>query len=808
MNDLFASRNQKTGQQEQKTAPLPLQDFLQKCLQDMEHNEIPFKGPVEVDAKHHRFPVGGSKTKKDGWYIASECSTTGYYCCTYGNWSTGVKHTFRSWENQPNGLGAEEKRAIQAAVEEHQRVVRENLREQHDRVAIQAQEIWNGATLTPPDQSYSAYAIAKGITPFGARFAKNPHGYPALVVPFSSTEGVVRTLQFISMGEATSYKTFLTEGQKRGNFFLIGEILNGESICVVEGFATACSVHEATNGPVVVAGDCGNLEPVIVSLRRVYPENKIIIAGDDDPAGRKKADWAAVLGDNCLCVFPVFPEAKKISSSGKAFTDFNDLHQVCGIEEVRLQLGGASTPQGVVELKRTADALLEKVEPCGDFTTAELPKLLRDYIDSLSATTAAHPVMITASVLGSIAAHFKTNVYMPKNQPWQKDGDGYFQQLHVNLWMLCIASSGGFKTTAQNIGARLAQETSSEARREVKRIVQEIEQATQLKDKNKIFELERTKIQASQEDVLFPQKVTSEALLMLLGQGRSGAIFVSEFGAWLQNMEKTHNNDLKALFTELYDVPVCWQYTTKSAGDYILERPCFSICGCSTLPWVKSNLKSDDVSSGFFARFLIFLPPDNPSIPPALPGRNRSFDENAEGRVRLTLANMNPQYVYRLSESASDYFRHFHEKLYQMIRALGEKPKEVLEPYLKRWSPYLLKLAMLMRPFEDPFSDEISETAILAAWSILLPAVKSTVRLFEGSLGESPHQCDCRKVIEWIAKRARDGKPTTWKDIVSSRQLEGGSDQYQRVIQTLVEGGQVTQESKPEKKDWVYRLAV
>ena len=79
--------------------------------------------------------------------------------------------------------------------------------------------------------------------------------------------------------------------------------------------------------------------------------------------------------------------------------------------------------------------------------------------------------------------------------------------------------------------------------------------------------------------------------------------------------------------------------------------------------------------------------------------------------------------------------------------------REILEPHLKRWSPCLLKLAMIMQLFIDPKSKEIEVEALYSAFAILIPAIKSTAILIEGELGESEHQRKCRKLFEWICKR-------------------------------------------------------
>ena len=250
--------------------------------------------------------------------------------------------------------------------------------------------------------------------------------------------------------------------------------------------------------------------------------------------------------------------------------------------------------------------------------------------------------------------------------------------------------------------------------------------------------------------------MTTEAFLQHLSEGHQGVLLSSEFAAYLQNMDKSHNNDYKALSTDLYDVLQSYRYRTKTQGDLILNYPFYSICGVSTLSWLREALKKNDVASGFFARFLLFAPPHDDSIPPALPQPKKITNKYAEHQFNDVLDNMDDEYTYRLSKEAKELFNDLHTNIYKIQRQHSDKCREILEPYVKRWSPYLLKsIAMLMQLFIDPVSKEIGIPALLAALSFLMPAIKSTAHLFDGELGESEHERKCRIVLEWICKQVK-----------------------------------------------------
>ncbi len=56
-----------------------------------------------------------------------------------------------------------------------------------------------------------------------------------------------------------------------GCYFSIGDVNGAVAVCICEGFATGASIHEATDYPVVVAFNAGNLGPVARVLRRGSP---------------------------------------------------------------------------------------------------------------------------------------------------------------------------------------------------------------------------------------------------------------------------------------------------------------------------------------------------------------------------------------------------------------------------------------------------------------------------------------------------------------------------------------------------------
>ena len=152
--------------------------------------------------------------------------------------------------------------------------------------------------------------------------------------------------------DASGAKRFTAGCAKEGAGVRLG-VVSGRFpvILICEGYATACSIRMALDMKVAVfvAFDAGNLLPLARKVRDLYPDAVIVFCADDDyrtrirgqlfNVGLVKAKKAAkavgvFMKKKAHVVYPVF--TRRVTEK---WTDFNDLHCVEGLAEVKKQLG-------------------------------------------------------------------------------------------------------------------------------------------------------------------------------------------------------------------------------------------------------------------------------------------------------------------------------------------------------------------------------------------------------------------------------------------------------------------------------------
>lgn len=339
-----------------------------ECLLQIENDLGQSCPQLETGTSVKRF---GRKGKC--WAVGSSWlfNSSEYSRVWYGRWDDGSKYEWKSWTDG----GSEDN---SKTFKKREREAAEELRRKEDEAKLQKQkecrEEWY-KTFNEAAKSGEPhpYLVNKGIyNNFGAKILKNMLLIP--VYDFDSFHGV----QVITK----SSKKFATGLKISGSFCTIGNTESPDAIYFSEGFATAATIHITTNSMSICCFTAGNLIKVIRSFRDKFKTTPFIICADNDCHKSKTKnpgiDAAVSIVDsvpNCSFVYPIFQDDK-----GK-LTDFNDLHCIEGLDEVKKQISGKNKKKIVGEYwSKHIDDGFTFHDPIKDKSVRKV-YLIRDFFD-------------------------------------------------------------------------------------------------------------------------------------------------------------------------------------------------------------------------------------------------------------------------------------------------------------------------------------------------------------------------------------------------------------------------------------------
>lgn len=369
-------------QAEYASAELEFKKFLQSFGAD-----IPAGHPI-ADGKWHSLHIQGDKSNsKKGGYIATE--ENGVWRGSFNNFKTGQTAYFSSKSHSHTFTPPEEIERIQRERAEAQAKLYAHTAQSAQKILAVAQPATDYPYLTKKGvQAHGLYIVPQPETAvqdgniriardwreaksMRENFKENGDRISVLtagdlMIPAYDKDGNISTIQTIGR-DKNSFKSFLTDGQKAGSFLVLGQPKNNEAILIAEGYATAATLYEQLNKPVIVAFDAGNLKSVALTVREHFPDSILYMAADNDHktarerealghtsnlnTGIEKATEAAVAVGGYV-VAPKFSE----HDSG---SDWNDVLKDKGVVELRDQF---RTQLVDIGLQRNLDLSIKKVE--------------------------------------------------------------------------------------------------------------------------------------------------------------------------------------------------------------------------------------------------------------------------------------------------------------------------------------------------------------------------------------------------------------------------------------------------------------
>ena len=259
-------------------------DFINQELLGQLNSQLTEAIPeFPLDGKFHHFKNGNREPNSSHIWACGfswEFKGNTYQYVTAGDWRDGSKLTVKSYDSKKIST-AERKQAKKHIEEVESQAIKEK-EKNHTTCKEKWEAIFKDLPVSSDRHEY-------------LRFKKIDQNYRArirnstLLVPIEHPEhGFVGCQQIFKKDE--KFLKIFTKGVRiRGSYCRLTnfDIKKESLVYLVEGFATGATVHMATNRPVIVAFNAGNIIPVTSSLKSLNPQLKIIIPGDDDHQNKK-----------------------------------------------------------------------------------------------------------------------------------------------------------------------------------------------------------------------------------------------------------------------------------------------------------------------------------------------------------------------------------------------------------------------------------------------------------------------------------------------------------------------------------------
>jgi hypothetical protein len=484
----------------------------------------------------------------------------------------------------------------------------------------------------------------------------------------------------------------------------------------------------------------------------------------------------------------------KILMNCHAGCSFTDICKALGLREADLFEPDEKRHQvhvNELKLQKHLKEIAQKVlteQKLPDFEPDVLPATLAEFVTSASASTESSSIIPTMSMLSTLSGYAMHRV-------WCSD---YFQELHPNIWSVIIAPSGAFKSTGLTAGSRLLKDIDGYNNQLSQQFAQRNEEG-------------KAALYQSRKRTL-PGTFTWQSCLDALQEQGGGVWILSEFNSWLSNVNAKYNEGMKSRLTAAYDVDDVIEERTRGHGSIRIDRPYMSICGVSTIEFLKGHIGQDDLLSGFLPRFLWFVPPSNHGKRPApLPKRGVVVNQREWGSYQtlhdlcMKMLTEEPREVLikDMSKEARALYEDYFNRIYDVCEGADPKIQQYLYVFAKRWGPTLLKLAMLMQLVLDRRRPTPTEESLRSAWAVLWYAIQSTTILLNSHFGASPVDTKNEKVRAYIAKK---GGSVEYRTLVRSKVLSGDTMEYDRIIENLVNADLLVFKRAKIKKDSVLEL--
>ena len=328
-----------------------MQEFYNSLTLDIQQNynvTSPDFSKVIIGSKE---PYRWGSSKKKYWLYINEYHTEKgdpFWVASYGVQNEGSFHTFK--KNSHLKLNAAEKKQIDRVIKTRNTEIEKERAEVRKKAYLDFMQHWQSSSdFADPTHDYISGKVS---IPYQARTLTTGYYAGDLILPMYNSKGEITGWQRLM--HKNSVRTFKDDpninkkyvfgtDMKSNSFLNLKPFKEADRVFITEGYATACSIQEAIEYPVIVAFTANHIANAIRGVREVNPDCFIVVAADLD-SSETGQDVAKKAKDKFLNVDYILPVGLENNPDffdqkrQKPKFDFNDVHVTLGIAELRKQL--------------------------------------------------------------------------------------------------------------------------------------------------------------------------------------------------------------------------------------------------------------------------------------------------------------------------------------------------------------------------------------------------------------------------------------------------------------------------------------
>ena len=710
---------------------------------------------IEADGKIRRFASGDKKNDKNGWYVFHN---EGIPAGAFGCWQKGINDTWRANVDRvltPNEISAHQTKM--EAFKKQRELEKLKLQAEAKEKAI---SLW-GRAIPAIDHPYLAL---KQIKPYNTK-----RNGDLLLIPLYEN-GEIQSLQTIQLDGS---KRFLTGGKVAGCYYAIGKIENAKELCICEGFATGASIHEATNYPVAIAFNAGNLLAVAKIIKSKYPQLNLIICADDDfktegNPGHTKANETAQAVNGSLAI-PTFGIHRKEKA-----TDFNDMAQEKGLQAVREVILSALKP---IQAEWKDPISLPDMPSVQAFDLALMPDSFRAWVKDIAELMQAPPDFPAVSAIVAISSLIGAKAVI---QPKQKTD----WHIRPNLWGGLIGRASSKKSPSLDEVLEPLFKLEAKENERVKteyeqwlidyQVAELDKQDKEKKAKDEIKKGNNSEARTLIESVAIPPEpirrrfIVNDSTMEKLGE----ILAVNPWGilcsqdeliGLLKGMDKTGQEGARAFYLQGYNGNQPYTFDRIGRGRVHIPRVCIALLGGiqpgKLQEYIRGAVSGGSADDGLLQRFGLAVYPDTNKEFVFL---DRHPDIEAKERAKQVfnrLAELQPEgdnpTIWRFTPEAQELFNEWFIDLNNELQSGELHP--ALESHFQKYTKLIPALALIFAHIDTPnngnFVDE-RELARALAWGDYLRT--HAIRIYQSAT--QPETTGAKTILKKIkAKVLFDG---------------------------------------------------